>query len=75
MEDVYVGEQTVIAGIHCDLEIENGMSHCYLNQGAYSGTLEFLKAYGYLEDCNGQPFVVTPRIQNLIEEWAENNGY
>jgi len=75
MEDVYVGEQTVIAGIHCDLEIENGMSHCYLNQGAYSGTLEFLKAYGYLEDLNGNGLLITAEVQQKIADWAQLKGY
>jgi hypothetical protein len=67
--------RTQIAGIECDLEVEDGVSHCYLNRGRYSGSLEFLKAYGYLEDFNGNGLQVSAEVQKKIEDWALRNGY
>jgi len=73
MEDI--SEKTEIAGIECVLEVEDGVSHCYLNRGRYSGSLEFLKAYGYLEDLNGSGLLITAEVQQKIADWAQLKGY
>ena len=71
----YTAQQTQIGGIDCLLEIEDDVSHCYLEHGTYSGTLEFLRAYGVLENPQGQQLAVSKSVLSEIQTWALDNGY
>lgn len=75
MNSTYTFEETEIDGIECQLEIDNDMSHCYLNKRQFSGTLEFLKAFGVLEDAQGHQLAIKSRTQREIAQWADSLGY
>jgi hypothetical protein len=51
------------------------VSSCWINKGDQSGSLEFLLAYGGLEDSDGQAFPVSEHTIDTIDSWAIANGY
>lgn len=51
------------------------VSGCWINKGDLSASLEWLLAYGCLEDSDGQSFPVSESTIDLIDNWALANGY
>jgi len=51
------------------------VSSCWINKGDLSGSLEYLLAYGSLEDSDGQAYPVSDPTIELIDGWALANGY
>jgi hypothetical protein len=70
-----VQDKTVIEGFECELDFSEEWSDCYVVKGSYSGTLQFLMSYGFLESKGGSQLDVPLSIINKIEKWAEKNGY
>jgi len=68
--------KTVIEGYECELDFSEEWSDCIVVKGDYSGSLQFLTSYGYLENYkNEQQKEVSLQIINKIEKWALANGY
>ena len=66
----------VIEGYECELDFSEEWSDCYVSKGSYSGSLQFLESYGYLEHCRDERQIEVPlRVINKIEKWANENGY
>ena len=48
---------------------------CWINREDLSGSLEWLLAYGSLEDSDGRVFPVSEHTIDIIDSWALANGY
>jgi hypothetical protein len=71
-----IEEKTVIEGFECELDFSEEWSDCYVVKGSYSGTLQFLMSYGFIESTKGMNQLEVPlRVINKIEKWALANGY
>jgi hypothetical protein len=67
--------KTVIDGFDCELDFSEEWSDCYVVKDNYSGTLEFLLSYGFLENNHSNQKNVSLTTINKIEKWALTNGY
>jgi len=68
--------KTLIDGFEVELDFSEEWSDCYVVKGPYSGTLQWLLSYGFLEATKGTgQLEVSLSTINKIEKWAENNGY
>jgi len=66
----------VIDGYECELDFSEEWSDCIVSKGDYSGSLQFLDSYGYLENYKDERQIIVPvRVINKIESWAVANGY
>jgi len=66
----------VIEGYECELDFSEEWSDCIVVKGDYSGSLQFLESYGYLENYKNEMQIKVPeRVINKIESWALANGY
>ena len=63
------------AQIRAFLEASATESHCYLECGQLSATLECADAMGGFEADDGTLHVVPNETLAEIREWAEKNGY
>jgi len=68
--------KTVIDGFECELDFSEEWSDCYVVKGSYSGTLQFLLSYGFMEATRGMGQINVPvNTIEKIEKWALANGY
>lgn len=72
---------TTIRGVKCELELNMDdagkivETHCYLNKGRMSASLELLQELGGFEDDNGNVVALPPDHIAQIQAWADKNGY
>lgn len=80
----YESKETVIHGYKVELELfeEDGQerSDCGVTKQVgdqeYGGSLTMLMGFGTLEDYRtGEEILVPESIANVINKWAEDNGY
>lgn len=66
----------VICGFECELDFSEEWSDCIVVKGDYSGSLQFLESYGYLENFKDERQIeVSELVISKIRSWAEANGY
>ena len=54
---------------------EDTVTHCYLECGRHSATLECADALGGFEGDSGELHVIPQETLEDIRDWAESNGY
>lgn len=67
--------QTNISRYLVELEVDDGVSSCFISAGNYSASLEALMGEGTLEGSRGAVLEVVQADIDAIESWAMDNGY
>jgi hypothetical protein len=67
--------KTNIGAYLVEMEIDDGVSSCFISLGNYSASLEALLGEGTLEDGRGAVLEVKQTDIDDIEAWAMDNGY